>query len=163
MKELRVQAERWRVHYNTMRPHSSLSYRSPTSEAWLTNSVGHREAEAAKRFPLLHTPTATAELRIAALHQLIQKHKRSGTPSSTRAFFDRNENGIHALRAQLLWLPPILLAFLCFIVGFRTAKSPPPGPKHRENDLKPIQGNTMILEPNHGGSPLIAETDCHDC
>ena len=30
MKELRVLAERWRVHYNTpVRPHSSLGYRSP--------------------------------------------------------------------------------------------------------------------------------------
>ena len=27
MKELRVLAERWRVHYNTVRPHSSLGYR----------------------------------------------------------------------------------------------------------------------------------------
>jgi transposase InsO family protein len=29
MKELRVLAERWRVHYNTIRPHSSLGYRPP--------------------------------------------------------------------------------------------------------------------------------------
>ena len=29
IKELRVLAERWRVHYNTIRPHSSLGYRSP--------------------------------------------------------------------------------------------------------------------------------------
>jgi transposase InsO family protein len=27
--ELRVLAERWRKHYNTVRPHSSLSYRPP--------------------------------------------------------------------------------------------------------------------------------------
>ena len=26
MKELRVLAERWRIHYNTVRPHSSLGY-----------------------------------------------------------------------------------------------------------------------------------------
>jgi transposase InsO family protein len=34
MKELRVLAERWRVHYNTIRPHSSLGYRLPAPEAW---------------------------------------------------------------------------------------------------------------------------------
>ena len=40
MKELRVLAERWRVHYNTVRPHSSLGYRPPAPEAWLTNEQG---------------------------------------------------------------------------------------------------------------------------
>jgi transposase InsO family protein len=35
IKELRVLAERWRVHYNTVRPHSSLGYRPPAPEAWL--------------------------------------------------------------------------------------------------------------------------------
>ena len=40
MKELRVLSERWRVHYNTIRPHSSLGYRSPAPEAWLTNTTG---------------------------------------------------------------------------------------------------------------------------
>jgi putative transposase len=34
MKEVRVLAERWRVHYNTVRPHSSLGYRSPAPETW---------------------------------------------------------------------------------------------------------------------------------
>src|ERR1700688_4096266 len=38
MKELRVLAERWRVHYNTVRPHSSLGYRPPAPEAWLTST-----------------------------------------------------------------------------------------------------------------------------
>jgi len=41
MKELRVLAERWRVHYNTIRPHSSLGYRPPAPEAWLTTDIGH--------------------------------------------------------------------------------------------------------------------------
>ncbi len=58
IKELRVLAERWRVHYNTIRPHSSLGYRSPAPEARLTNNTGHGEVETATRFPLLHTPTA---------------------------------------------------------------------------------------------------------
>jgi transposase InsO family protein len=38
MKELRVLAERWRVHYNTVRPHSSLGYRPPAPEAWLIST-----------------------------------------------------------------------------------------------------------------------------
>jgi putative transposase len=56
MKELRVLAERWRVHYNTNRPHSSLGYRSPAPEAWLTNNKGHGEVETATRFPLPTSP-----------------------------------------------------------------------------------------------------------
>ena len=58
MKELRVLAERWRVHYNTIRPHSSLGYRSPAPEAWLTNNMGRGEAATATRFPHLHPPMA---------------------------------------------------------------------------------------------------------
>ena len=38
-------AERWRVHYNTVRPHSSLGYRPPAPAAWLTNNTGHGEVE----------------------------------------------------------------------------------------------------------------------
>ena len=49
-------AERWRVHYNTVRPHSSLGYKPPAPETWLTNSKGHGEVETASRFPLLHAP-----------------------------------------------------------------------------------------------------------
>jgi putative transposase len=56
IKELRVLAERWRIHYNTVRPHSSLGYKPPAPEAWLTNSKGHGEVETASRFPLPHTP-----------------------------------------------------------------------------------------------------------
>ena len=56
MKEIRVLAERWRVHYNTVRPHSSLGYRPPAPEAWLAKSLGYGEVETATRFPLLHTP-----------------------------------------------------------------------------------------------------------
>ena len=69
IKELRVLAERWRVHYNTIRPHSSLGYRSPAPEAWLTNNMGCGEVETATRFPLLHTPDGGyVNSEIAALH-----------------------------------------------------------------------------------------------
>ena len=32
--EAKVLIERWRVEYNTVRPHSSLGYRPPAPEAW---------------------------------------------------------------------------------------------------------------------------------
>jgi hypothetical protein len=42
LNELCVLAERWSVHYNNVRPHSSLGYKSPASAAWLTEtSQGH--------------------------------------------------------------------------------------------------------------------------
>jgi putative transposase len=69
MKEMRVLAEPWRVHYNTIRPHSSLGYRSPAPEVWLTNNMGHGEVETATRFPLLHTPDGGyLNSEIVALH-----------------------------------------------------------------------------------------------
>jgi transposase InsO family protein len=69
MKEIRVLAERWRVHYNTVRPHSSLGYRPPAPAAWLTSTVGHGEVETATCFPLLHTPDCgSLSTKLAALH-----------------------------------------------------------------------------------------------
>ncbi len=59
MKELRVLAERWSVHSNTIRPHSSLGYRPPAPQTRMTNNKGHGEVETPSRFPLLHPPTAT--------------------------------------------------------------------------------------------------------
>ena len=35
LHEAKVLIERWRVQYNTVRPHSSLGYRPPAPEAWL--------------------------------------------------------------------------------------------------------------------------------
>jgi len=38
--EAKVLIERWRVQYNTVRPHSSLGYRPPAPEAWLVEEPG---------------------------------------------------------------------------------------------------------------------------
>ncbi|MEM6504013.1 MAG: IS3 family transposase [Planctomycetota bacterium] len=38
--EARVLIERWRVQYNTVRPHSALGYRPPAPEAWLVAEPG---------------------------------------------------------------------------------------------------------------------------
>jgi transposase InsO family protein len=57
LKEVRVLAERWRVYYNTERPHSSLGYRPPAPAAWQTEaSQGYGKVESKERFPLSHTP-----------------------------------------------------------------------------------------------------------
>ncbi len=72
MKELRVLAERWRIHYNTVRPHSSQGYRPPAPQACQgTNNQGHGEVESTNRFPLLHTPDCDGDgvtVQAAALH-----------------------------------------------------------------------------------------------
>ena len=33
LKEAKVLVEQWRIHYNTVRPHSSLGYRPPATQA----------------------------------------------------------------------------------------------------------------------------------
>jgi transposase InsO family protein len=35
IQEIKVLAQSWRVHYNTIRPHSSLGYRPPAPQPWL--------------------------------------------------------------------------------------------------------------------------------
>lgn len=72
LKEVQVLAERWRIYYNTERPHSSLGYRPPAPAAWPTEAPqGHGKVESTKRFPLSHTPYYGDEqisTPLAALH-----------------------------------------------------------------------------------------------
>ncbi len=57
LKEVKVLAERWRVYYNTERPHSSLGYRPPAPAAWRAETkTGYGKVESKGRFPLSHTP-----------------------------------------------------------------------------------------------------------
>ena len=56
LKEAQVVIERWRVHYNTVRPHSSLGYRPPAPQTISLKGMGHGDMENAARFPHLHTP-----------------------------------------------------------------------------------------------------------
>jgi putative transposase len=69
IKELRVLAERWRKHYNTVRPHSSLRYKPPAPEAWLT-STARQQGESLATLPA--PPAAISCIdpnpEIAALH-----------------------------------------------------------------------------------------------
>jgi hypothetical protein len=49
--------------YNTVRPHSSLGYKPPAPETWMTSTgKGCGEVETATRFPLLQTPDGSSEL-----------------------------------------------------------------------------------------------------
>ena len=84
IKELRVLAERWRVHYNTVRPHSSLGYRSPAPEAWLTNNTGHGEVETATRFP--HPRRRLLELRNSCATLTDPTAQKIGHARSTMRF-----------------------------------------------------------------------------
>jgi putative transposase len=69
MKELRVLAERWRVHYNTIRPHSSLGYRSPAPEAWLAPTAWPLEEPVASLLaPLAAISGIDLNSEIGALH-----------------------------------------------------------------------------------------------
>ena len=58
------------VHYNTIRPHSSLGYRSPAPETWQPEmKTGYGEVESKVRFPLPHTLDGDEILtKINALH-----------------------------------------------------------------------------------------------
>jgi transposase InsO family protein len=55
LKEVQVLAERWRIHYNTIRPHSSLGYNPPAPAARLAEpNAGHGKVESTERLPLSH-------------------------------------------------------------------------------------------------------------
>jgi putative transposase len=69
MKEIRVLAERWRVHYNTIRPHSSLGYRPPAPQAWAASSLGGGKAGIAALIQPPHSPQGNClNSEIVALH-----------------------------------------------------------------------------------------------
>jgi putative transposase len=61
LKEAQILTERWRVEYNTERPHSALGYRPPAPQAILPKLPGHGDMENASRFPHPHTPAATTD------------------------------------------------------------------------------------------------------
>ena len=44
LKEVQVLTERWRQHYNQVRPHSSLNYRPPAPETNLANQPAQEHA-----------------------------------------------------------------------------------------------------------------------
>lgn len=71
LKEAQVLAQRWRIYYNTERPHSSLGYRPPAPVALqIQVPLVHGEVESVVCFPLLHAPDCRGELTnsSSALH-----------------------------------------------------------------------------------------------
>lgn len=57
--EAKILIERWRKHYNTVRPHSSLGYRAPAPEAIQPCSLASATPQQANRAGLDTTPTLT--------------------------------------------------------------------------------------------------------
>jgi putative transposase len=71
LREVQVLAERWRVYYNTERPHSSLRYKPPAPAARLKEAnTGHGKVESKEHLPLFHTPDYGGEITqlLCALH-----------------------------------------------------------------------------------------------
>ena len=71
LKEMQVLAERWRVHNNTVRPHSSLGYRPPAPQPGRSKAIwGMEKWKPLHASPLLHTPDDGGYLNSAkaALH-----------------------------------------------------------------------------------------------
>src|ERR1039458_8168044 len=69
LKEAQILTERWRVEYNTERPHSALGYRPPAPQAILPKQRGQGDMETAPRFPHPHTPDDDyGQLSNEALH-----------------------------------------------------------------------------------------------
>ncbi len=77
MKELCVLAERWRVYYNTVGPHSSLGYRVPAPAAWLTEASRGYGKWKAKNASHFSTPPTTATGHI--YHPLPYTNNLAGT------------------------------------------------------------------------------------
>ena len=57
--EAKVLIERWRRHYNTVRPHSSLGYRAPAPEAIQPASIASATPQQSKQAGVETTPTLT--------------------------------------------------------------------------------------------------------
>ena len=55
-KEAQILTERWRVEYNTERPHSALGYKPPAPQAFSPKQPGYGDVENKERFPHPHTP-----------------------------------------------------------------------------------------------------------
>jgi len=62
LREAKVLINRWRTHYNTVRPHSSLGYRPPAPETRITRVVKHpsEACSATLRSPLMGQRNAAA-------------------------------------------------------------------------------------------------------
>jgi len=60
LKEAKILIEQWRVHYNTVRPHSALGYRPPAPEAVLTDPTAAGCATLRRGF----APPAAGNIRV---------------------------------------------------------------------------------------------------
>jgi hypothetical protein len=78
MKELRVLAERWRVHYHIGRPHFA-GLQATLVRGLATSNMGCGEVETATHFPLSpHPRRQLLNSEIVALDQFTQRHIKIG-------------------------------------------------------------------------------------
>jgi hypothetical protein len=83
-----VLAERWRIHYNTVRPHSSLGCQPPAPEPCHTKiKSGYGEVESNGRFPhpRRRRDTRCAKLTIQLAQRIGQIRSGSGHRLGMRA------------------------------------------------------------------------------
>jgi len=84
LKELRVLAERWRVHYNTVRPHSSLSSKAPAPR-YSNNRTGtkHRADQRAGLVSAYHAGHADTCCMIRAASTRRKNSRRASAAQRT--------------------------------------------------------------------------------
>jgi len=63
LREAKILIERWREHYNRVRPHSSLGYRPPAPEAWMPAASAERDSAALRL--ALRTPEEAVRLTLS--------------------------------------------------------------------------------------------------
>src|SRR5882757_4255361 len=84
LKEVQVLAERWRVHYNTIRPHSSLGYCSPAPEAWALQSCVTLTIQLVQRIGHATIRARQYARKILVLHARRSRQRRAETLSKSR-------------------------------------------------------------------------------
>jgi putative transposase len=91
LKEAQILTERWRVEYNTERPHSALGYRPPAPQAIIA-TPGHGDVENKQRFPHLHPPATTTDKG--------RLRRYTNTPLGTKDRSGHNNSHFHYASAQ---------------------------------------------------------------
>ncbi len=89
LKEAQILTERWRVEYNTERPHSALGYKPPAPQAIMPKPE-HGDMENAPRFPHLHTPRRRLRTKVkrgvTLTFHLVQKNGQVSVLAGEKKF-----------------------------------------------------------------------------
>jgi hypothetical protein len=93
LKEIRVLAECWRVHYNTVRPHSSRGCRPPAPQAWAASSLGRPQAH--------DTPKSVRPAVASYTQHNVVQHLQYGMHPERHLYSGSQRLGITSLRTLL--------------------------------------------------------------